>query len=289
MTTSAGSSPTILIVAYHTDDHLSDCLSVLGDTSSVLVIDNDMCPSTEALVATRGARYLSAASNLGFAAAVNLGLDAAWDGQSDVLLLNPDARVTSADVAELQQALHAPGTHRAAVGPRLVGSDGGAQVPDWPMPSPGQVWFDALGLSRVWRGRRFVVGAVLLLSGAAIAQVGRFDDRYFLYAEEADWQLRAQRSGWTVAVVDAVSATHVGGASSSDPALRDRLFYASAETFARRWYGRSGWAVMRLGSLAAAVRRSLIGSATTRARSRRVVRIYLGRSTPRRTTHEHPA
>lgn len=275
MTTSATSTPTILIVAYRSDDHVAGCLASLGDVDSVLVVDNGASPATEALVAASGARYLSSPSNVGFAAAVNLGLAAAWDGRSDVLLLNPDARISMADVEALHRALHAPETHRAAVGPKLVDPDGSPQRPDWPLPSPGQVWLDALGLSRMWRGPRFVVGAVLLLNGAALAEIGHFDERYFLYAEEADWQLRAQRSGWTVAVVADVTATHVGGASSNDPTVRDGLFHDSAEVFARRWYGRRGWAAMRAGSLAAAYRRSVFGPAEDRFRSRVVARRYL--------------
>lgn len=265
--------PLVLIVAYRSDEHLDGCLAHLADADSVLVVDNDASDRTRELVAARGASYLATPGNVGFAAAVNVGLDAGWDGRRDVLLLNPDAKISVTDVSALQEALHRPGTRRAAVGPRLVGLDRASQLADWPLPSPGQVWFDAVGLSRFWRGPRFVVGAVLLLSGEVIAEIGKLDERYFLYAEEADWQLRAQRVGWSVAVVDSVTATHIGGASSGDSALRDRLFHASAEAFARRWYGSLGWAVMRLGSLVAASRRSLIGPA--KAQNRRVVGLYL--------------
>lgn len=275
VTTSAECSPTVVIVAYRCDEHLSGCLSSLGVARAVLVVDNDASPATHALVTVCGARYLAAPVNVGFAAAVNLGLDAAWDGVSDVLLLNPDARISSSDVTQLQTALHASGGRRAAVGPRLVGDDGAHQRPEWPLPSPGQVWFDALGMGRLWRGPRFVVGAVLLLNGAALSEIGRFDERYFLYAEEADWQLRALRSGWTVAVVDGVVARHAGAASSTDGNLRNQLFHASGELFARRWYGPAGWSLMRLGALLASGRRSLTGSRESRRVNRRTFVLYL--------------
>jgi GT2 family glycosyltransferase len=265
----------VLVVAYRSDDHLAACLAGLGDGADVLVVDNGASDATRRIVSDYGAGYLATPVNVGFAAAVNVGLDKAWDGRRDVLLLNPDARVGADDVASLQDALHAPWTRRAAVGPHLVGLDGRTQRPDWPLPSPGQVWFDALGIGGLWRGRRFVVGAVLLVNGAALAELGRLDERYFLYAEEADWQARAQRAGWTVTVVDGIVATHAGAASSADAAERDRLFYASAETFGRRWYGRIGWMTMRLGSLLAAGRRSVIGSADSKARNRRAFGQYL--------------
>jgi GT2 family glycosyltransferase len=280
MTTPGRPAPRVLVVAYRSDDHLPGCLGDLAGGDSVLVIDNDASDATRVLAAEYGVRYMAAPGNVGFAAAVNLGLDEAWDGRSDVLLLNPDARLAAADLLLLQDALHAPGSRRAAVGPRLVGTDGRPQRPSWPLPSPGQVWFDALGLTRLWRGRRFVVGAVLLLHGEALGEVGRLDERYFLYAEEADWQLRAQRLGWTVAVVDSVVAAHVGGASSGEATIRDGLFHASAEAFARRWHGRLGWRVMRAGSLVAAGRRSLVGSTEAKARNRRAVGLYLRRRPP---------
>jgi GT2 family glycosyltransferase len=269
-------APIVLVVAFRSDAHLAECLSRIGRPADVLVVDNGASEATREIVVGAGADYLATDANLGFAAAVNVGLEKAWDGERDVLLLNPDALIDHDGVAALQDALHAPGARRAAVGPRLVGVDGAPQRPDWPLPSPAQVWLDALGLSRLWRGPRFVVGAVLLLSGAALGELGRLDERYFLYAEEADWQLRAQRQGWTVAVVPSVTATHVGGASSTDLATRrDQLFYASAELFARRWYGTVGWTLIRVGSLLAALRRSLFGPQHARERNRRAFRLYL--------------
>ncbi|MDQ1681081.1 MAG: hypothetical protein QOI42_1940 [Frankiaceae bacterium] len=265
----------VLIVAYRADDHLEQCLTAVGDGARVVVVDNDASERTRGIVTPAGGQYVATASNLGFAAAVNVGLAAAWDGVSDVLLLNPDARISIDDVRRLQVALRNSAADLGAVGPRLVDEAGCQQRADWPLPSPAQLWLEALGAARLWRGRRFVVGAVLLLRAEAVQQVGNLDERYFLYAEEADWQLRAQRAGWSVAVVNGVTAQHVGSASSSDPELRERLFHGSAETFARRWYGPRGWWLMRLAAIVAALRRSVVGSAGSRATSRRALRLYL--------------
>lgn len=247
----------VVIVAYRSDDLLSACLATLGTGLPVVVVDNDDSPATAKLAADAGARYVAMPENAGFAAGVNAGIAHAWDHAADVLLLNPDARIAGDDVRRLAAALHRT-PELAAVGPRLVGADGREQLASWPMPSPAQVWVDALGLSRFWRGRRFVTGAVLLLNGAALSQLGGLDERFFLYAEEADWQMRAQRAGWRVEVVSTVTARHVGAASSSDEGARSAVFHASGRTFAQKWYGGLGAAVMRLGSLAASLRRRLI-------------------------------
>lgn len=267
-------APLVVVVAYHSDDYLGAALACLGGELEVIVVDNDASPATAKLARAFGARYLPTLRNLGFAAAVNVGLRKAWDGARDVLLLNPDARVSCRDVIALQQAMRSH-PRLAAVGPRLVDDQGRDQRVDWPVPSPGQVWLDAIAMSRFWRGPRFVVGAVLLLRAEALAQVGEFDERYFLYAEEADWQLRAQRLGWHVQVIGSVTATHVGGGSSSDPTVRDRHFYTSGILFAERCYGRPGAMVMRSGSMVAAGRRAVLGSSISRALNRRVLRLYL--------------
>ncbi|WP_375493126.1 glycosyltransferase family 2 protein [uncultured Jatrophihabitans sp.] len=269
----AAPTPSVVIVAYRADAHLDRCLAALGPGAHVVIVDNDAAPSTKAIADEHGAEYIASLTNVGFAAAVNIGLRHV--GDTDVLLLNPDARLGLGDVRRMQTALRAPGTHRAAVGPRLVGADGGAQLAQWPMPSPAQIWLDAVGLGRLWRGRTFVVGAALMLHADALTELGGLDERYFLYAEEADWQLGALHAGWQLHVVDTVTCTHVGAASSSDPVRRERLFLASGRAFARRWYGPLGAAVMRAGSLVAAVRRSLVGSAESRARNRRLLRLQL--------------
>lgn len=261
-------------MAYRSDDYLRAALDYLGGELEVVVVDNAIETATAQLATTFGAQYLAAPRNLGFAAAVNMGLREAWDGTRDVLLLNPDALVRSRDVFALQQALRAR-PRLAAVGPRLVDAEQRAQPADYPVPSPAQVWLDALALGRFWSGRRFVAGAVLLLRAEAIAQVGDFDERYFLYAEETDWQLRAQRLGWEVQVIDSITATHVVGASSTDRTVQERHFYTSAAAFADRWYGRPGGLLMRMGSVVAAGRRAVLGPPSSRARNRRVLRLYL--------------
>lgn len=267
--------PTVVVVAYRAAGHLAECLRCLGLGTSVVVVDNDASEATRRVVGLAAARYVRSPTNVGFAAAVNLGLRAGWDGVGDVLVLNPDARIDGAGVDQLRRALYEGDRKRAAVSPTLVDADGMPQRTSWPIPSPAQVWLDALGIGRFWKGRSFVIGAVLMMRGDVLMELGGFDERYFLYAEEADWQMRAQRAGWTVAVVDDVVATHVGGASSSDSDLRNRIFHASAEAFARRWYGAGGWLTMRVGSLVGALRRSMFGSPMARAENRNTLRLYL--------------
>ena len=270
------SAPLVVVVAYGDPALLRTCLSCLAaPAQAVVVVDNGLSPVVEELCRAHGASYVTPPSNVGFAAGVNLGCRQR-EGR-DVMLLNPDAVLAWKHVLELQGELHArPGC--AALTPLLTRPDGSGEPATWPVPTPLGVWADALGLSRLNRGPRFLTGAVLLLAGPALDQVGGFDERFFLYAEESDWQLRAQRAGWSIAVVETVSAVHLGGATSSSATIRSGHFHRSARLFARKWYGTSGSLVMWTASLAAALRRTLTGGRSGRAEALSTVRTYLRRA-----------
>ena len=119
-----------------------------------------------------------------------------------MLLLNPDARV-SADLPQALAAILATDPRVGAVAPRLQDANGEPQRVEWPIPSPREAWIDALKLRRVFPPRQvFLIGAVLLLRAEALADVGPFDERFFLYAEECDWQFRAVRRGWRLKLAE---------------------------------------------------------------------------------------
>jgi GT2 family glycosyltransferase len=246
----------VVVVAYGSEHYLRACLESLGPDCCVVVVDNGGSDRARDICAALGADYLRPATNVGFAGAVNIALRERRKSGIDVLLLNPDAQLSPIDVRILQDHLHRS-FNVAAVGPRLLGPDGDAQKASWPIPSPWSAMATIIGAADLVCRRRFVNGAVLLLRGTAIDMIGSLDERFFLYSEEADWQLRAIRAGWTVTIVQDAVAVHRGGGTSSDPAQRELLFNASAERFIRKWYGSLGWQVFRAASILAALRRLL--------------------------------
>jgi len=278
----------VVVVAYGGPELLRRALEPLTGLP-VTVVDNSSLPEIAAVCAELGVRYLDPGRNGGFAAGVNVALGDRAQPGADVLLLNPDAVISAHDVAVLHRALRAR-PDLASVGPAQVDDDGTAARVEWFFPSPGATWLEALGLGRMRRGAHFVIGSVLLLRAEALDQVGGFDERFFLYAEETDWAYRAHRLGWRHAHVPDARALHVGAATSSDPSRREAHFHASQERYLRKHHGAVGWQSARLAQWLGSMARSVVlpGERGRAARKRaalyrlgpvRVESRYLGRET----------
>lgn len=271
----------VLVVAFGAASLLDHALAGLRGLT-VTVVDNSRSSEVEAVVAHRGARYLAADSNRGFAAGVNLGLREVMAGdRADVLLLNPDTVLPAGVAQRMQVFLRADGHEKmAVVAPDQTDGTGRPERVAWPLPSPGLMWAEALGLARPaarWQpaARRFVIGSVLLVRREALEDVGLFDEEFFLYAEEADWQARALERGWSVGLLDGQRVEHVGGGTFSDPRLREALFHRAQEQFIRKWYGPRGWRSYRTAAVLGAAARSVAQRGPRRRAAWARLRLYL--------------
>jgi GT2 family glycosyltransferase len=56
-------------------------------------------------------------------------------------------------------------------------------------------------------------GAALLVRRDAADAVGLFDEKFFMFSEEADWMYRFHEAGWSVWFDPDAEVVHVGGAS----------------------------------------------------------------------------
>lgn len=266
-------APLVIVVAYHSVDPLRRALTALTGVD-VLIIDNSGDEAVRTVAAEAGARYVDSGGNVGFARAVNLGLAQAQG--RDVVLVNPDAEVSSQVIHALLDRMHEPGAQVAVVAPALVHPDGRRQRVRWPFPSPFGAWLQAAGLGRLRSDANgFLVGAVLALNATALERVGGFDESFFLYSEETDWQRRAVADGWALVWAADQMAVHEGGATSTEESRREIHFHAGSEHYIRKWYGDSGWASYRLATvLGAAVRVPLLRG-DRRAQATRRLKLYL--------------
>lgn len=265
----------VVVVAYHAADRLDRTLSALGGELSLTVVDNSQSDDVQRVAERHDAAYVRTSRNAGFAVGVNEALRRVLVGRpADVLLLNPDARLSPGDVEMLCESL-ARDERLAAVSPLLVDDAGQPQRALWPFPSPLHAWLEAVGLARWQGGPRFAVGTALLLRWEALRDVGLFDERFFLYAEETDWQRRASQRGWRSALAEQATAAHEGAATSTDPRRRELLFHAAHERYVRKWYGEGGWQIYRAAAvLGAVVRAGILRGGRRRSAATRAL-IYL--------------
>jgi GT2 family glycosyltransferase len=105
----------------------------------------------------------------------------------------------------------------AALGPRLVYPDGRQQASAWRFPTPVVTTLGLATLGKIGvkqsrgtepRAVDWVMGAALVLRREALAQVGLFDEGFFLYSEEVDLQFRLRQAGWEVHYFPEVTVVH---------------------------------------------------------------------------------
>ena len=264
----------VVVVAYGRPDLLAAAVEPLRSLP-VTVVDNSSSPEVAAVCDELGVRYLDPGRNGGFGAGVNHALARRLDPQADVLLLNPDAVIGREEVDRLHEALLADPT-LASVAPAQVDEHGTAGRVSWPFPTPGRAVLTAAGLGRLGARPGFVIGSVLMIRNEALAQVGGFDEDFFLYAEETDWAYRAHRLGWRHREIPEIRAQHLGAATSGDRTRRDTHFHASQERYLRKHYGPVRWQLARgavvLGSAARGV--VLPGERGRQARQRAALYVH---------------
>lgn len=270
----SGPDVSVVVVSHNTRELLTRCLDAVAAQDGVfetLVVDNASTDGSAALVRERfpGVELVVLEDNVGFARANNLGFERCRGEY--VLLLNPDCFLEPDALRRLvASARRRP--EAGALGPRLHNPDGSLQRSAWPFPRPARLLAEAVLLHRplrrlgliedlgTWahdeeRAVDFLVGACLLLRRDALAEVCGFDERFWLYGEEADLCLRLARRGWKVVLVPDARALHVGGASSGGSPARLRHFYRGQKTFLRKHGGPLAWPLARAALLAGSLLR----------------------------------
>lgn len=269
----------VCIVNWNTRDLLTECLEHLDAVDSVRpavwVLDNDSSDDSVQRVRERFPRItlIQNPSNLGFAGGVNRLLSAC--PARFLLLLNTDARPGAGAIALLQSYLEAnPGV--AAVGAMQV--DAGGRFVGCHDRFPGVIreMANVLGLRRLRPHQRvedvdWIGGACMMLSAAAVREIGLFDTSYFMYSEEVDWCFRARRGGWRITCLPAARVVHFVGKSGGErrraqlceSKVRFQARYSSAArarllgVLLAAWY-RVLWAAVWRGGPSSARRRSYL-------------------------------
>ncbi len=252
----------VSVVSYRTPDLLARCLQSLARERGALAIevtvtDNASGDGSADMVAERfpWARLVRNAENVGFGRAHNRALRGCE--ARHLLVLNADAAVEPGALGRMVSYLDEH-PDVAAVGPRLRYPDGRTQPSRRRFPTPATFFLESTQLQRFFPEsaplRRYyvadrsdaetqdvdwLVGACLCVRGSAAAQVGLFDERFFLYSEEMDWCRRLRAAGWRVVYLADAGVVHLeGGSSRQDLLARDVQFQTSKLRYVEKWHGR---------------------------------------------------
>lgn len=213
-----------VIPNWNTASHLGRCLDALAAQTGVsietLVVDNGSEDKSLELIESREVAHLALPTNVGFARAVNLGVEST--DAPLVLVLNADCFL-SPDSLRLLAAELSADRRLGGVQPRILqeGIEGDA----------GRIYSAGQCLTRYGRafergwgepdGPRYeshqevfgVSGAACLLRRELFTDVGGYDESYFAFFEDVDLNARARLAGWTFAYVPDALAIHVGHAA----------------------------------------------------------------------------
>lgn len=253
---------TVILITYNNAAHVANCLDSIvwqlpNPGSKIIVFDNASTDETAGIVQSSwpSVDLIRSPKNLGFGRACN---EAASGLTTDYLLLiNPDAVIKPGCIDALLDL--------AAREPRAGLYGGRAYTPDdqldpsscFGRPSLWGIFCFAVGISSILpRSRWFnsdnignwardterevgiVTGFLLLADRLIWERLDGFDDKFFMYGEDFDLNIRAAGIGCTPMITPKAGIVHFRGGSSS-PDDRLVLVFRGKVTLARKlWTGR---------------------------------------------------
>ena len=247
---------TAILVNYNAGAELREAIRSVGDELDgrdweALVVDNASSDGSAAAVEefSPRVRVVRNEQNVGFGRGVNQGLRAT--SAPLVLIMNPDCRLAPGAFDRLSGELDR-WPQCAIAGPRILNPDGSPQgnargdpdmltglfgrsaalrrlFPRLPVSTRNVVVDRGTPLDNGSIGVDWVSGACMLARRSALEQVHGFDERYFLYWEDADLCRRLRACGYQVRYVPGAAAVHrVGHSSKNLRQLAIRAFHESA-------------------------------------------------------------
>jgi N-acetylglucosaminyl-diphospho-decaprenol L-rhamnosyltransferase len=231
------STVAVAVVSWNTRDLLARCLESLEPEverglAEVWVVDNASTDGSPEMVGEDfgWVQLVASPENLGFGRAVNL--VAERTASEWVVPANADVALRPGALERLLEAgQRDPGA--GALAPRLVLPNGETQHSVFAFPSIpfalalqsgafrlSRRLSDRMALIGHWNSTRdrrvpWAIAAFLMVRRRAWDQVGGFDERQWMYAEDLDLGWRLREAGWGTRYVPAAVVDHAGGASTT--------------------------------------------------------------------------
>jgi hypothetical protein len=169
--------------------------------------------------------FLTNRQNLGYAGGNNIGIKYALkEGADYILVLNPDTTVESDLLAKLVET--------AKKNPRIgiIGAmiDEGDRVINcggikWLKPELKHSVLQTTNYKL--QTNQYIPGVAMFVGKKVFEKIGFFDERYFLYFEDVDFCVRAQKAGFKLAVTPDTIIRHNPSSSASKLGAASLLYY----------------------------------------------------------------
>ncbi|NLC53195.1 MAG: glycosyltransferase family 2 protein [Firmicutes bacterium] len=233
----------IIIVNYNARPFLAQCLAALATTTTtpheIIIIDN--CSTDDSVVWLHALnnpriRIIFNPENLGYAVACNQGLELATGRY--LVTMNPDV-ITPPNWANrlIWHLNQHPLT--LMVGPKSLGIGGkqwaGPRAFSRSLPAADRK-FAAL-YARQSQRAKFLIGCLVLFDRRLPTEIGLFDEKLALGADDFDLALRIREKGYQLRIACDVLIEHAVHASfnRSDPVVNEKMATASWAYFRRKW------------------------------------------------------
>lgn len=233
----------IIVVNYNSRAYLGSCLESLQSNTDlpheIIVVDNRSEDDSIPFLSRQrrsNLRIIANDANLGFAAACNQGMAQA---RGEILVtMNPDVLVPPGWLSRMAWHLHHnPGA--LAVGPKGIGISGRQA----PLPLSFSSDFKAAArkfatvYARQSEPTKCLIGCLFLFDRRLIKEIGPFDEKLALGADDFDLALRIRQAGHELRIARDVLIKHFVHVSfnNSNPAACKRLEDASYQHFYAKW------------------------------------------------------
>jgi len=230
----------IVLVSYNTAEYTKRAIeSVFDETSStdfkIIMVDNDSKDNSVKLISNSfpDVEIIQTGENLGFAKGVNIGTKAS--DSEYILLLNPDTVILDGAIDKLMA--FSQRTPQAGIWGGVTLNNDLSLNPNNARArlSFKTLLFSALGLSKVFNNSCFfnhdnygcwdrnserevdvITGCFFLTPRKLWEELEGLDETFFMYAEEADYCIRAIKKGYQPRVTPDAKIIHHGGVSETN-------------------------------------------------------------------------
>jgi len=235
----------IILVSYNTKDLTRDCIKSVyektqGVSYEIWVIDNASTDGSVEMVKEEfpGVKLIESKENLGFGRANNLAIRQST--AKYCFLLNTDTILLNNAVQILFDFMEKPENFNVgACGGQLFNKDMTKQWSVGEFDSLEKLHKKSIGIDfnkikykykdlycrKVSKNNEriihtyggdvdYIIGADLMLRKSALNQIGFFDERFFMFGEEAELQFRLKKNGFKIKFVPESQILHYGGASA---------------------------------------------------------------------------